>query len=143
MDVEAVLGVAAFVATAAVGAWAVRARRAPPALAALRGWAERAGHPTRGDGVDHPFEVIGEVGGRLYTVAFQRGRAVDGHPEDVGPAAGEAELPGGPRLSDGALVSRVWSPPLPLCADPLPAIEALVTAAADLELRVTARAPPE
>lgn len=143
MDVEAVLGVAAFVATAAVGAWAVRARRAPPALAALRGWAERAGHPTRGDGVDHPFEVIGEVGGRLYTVAFQRGRpdvlwvAVDCA------AAGEAELPGGPRLSDGALVSRVWSPPLPLCADPLPAIEALVTAAADLELRVTARAPPE
>lgn len=143
MELETGLGVAAFVLTAVVGLWAVGERRPPPALVALRAWAASGGHSTRGDGLDRPFEVVGERAGRLYTIAFLRGRpdvlwfAVDCD------AAGEGDVAPGQRLSDGALVSRVQAPPVALCADPLPAVEALAAAAADLELRVTARSPPE
>ncbi len=144
MQLETALGLAAFVGTAAVGgAWLLVRSRPPAGLGALRAWAAARGHRVRGDGLDGPFEVIGERGGRLFTVAWHRGEpdvlwlAVDCD------AAGDAELEGAARLSDGALVSRLVGPPAAACADPDALLDALAAAAADLELRVTARIPPE
>jgi len=134
VQLHAWFGWGALVGTAAViGAWAWVRLRPSPSARALRAWGEAAGLHCRGDGVDQPLELVGRRRDRWFTVALQRGPpevlllAIDCD------AAGDAPLAGGRHLSDGALATRVTAPPVALCADPLPWLDALADAAEALE----------
>ncbi len=119
--------------TAVIGAWAWARLRPSPAARALRAWGDAQGVHRRGDGVDQPLELVGRRRDRLFTVALQRGPpevlllAIDCD------AGGDGPLSEGRHLSDGALATRVTAPPVALCADPGPWLDALADAAEALE----------
>jgi hypothetical protein len=115
------------VAGSALVFWAARRLNHDPVLNEIEAWGKRGQTTVRGDGYRHALEVVGMVGSRWYTVAYDANAGVMLIGIDC------AAHPGAPGVQEETLVSRWTRPTIEQVRRLDAALVEMATLAAELE----------